>query len=258
MNTKMMIRGALLGAITLLAASCFSKEDLKSEYDAHVLFGFEPEDEYVWLDFVDQFFNVGKDTVSFFPSLSNGPVYFFAKVDDNDGFQGGLALCRGKDHDASEGRAPSYFAVYDEYGGNQKSHAYGVFHDNAPSLMPEHFVQIAIPNTLSSCSGEYVYVHNVQAAVQAAKYGVNLAGGPFVAGDYLLLTITGMLGTQVTGSVEVKLIDGTEYVYEWKKVDLTTLGKLDAIDFKLTSSRADFPLYCCLDDLGVHYVEIYQ
>lgn len=258
MNTKLMIRGAFLGAVVLLAASCFNKEDYKSEYDTHLLIGFEPESEYSWLDFADQFFNGGKDTVAFYPSLSNGAVYFFAKLDDNEVYQGGMALCRGKDHDASAERKPSRFAVYDEYGGNQKTHAYGVFHDTTATLMPAHFIQIAIPNELSSCSAEYVYVHNVQAAVQAAKHGVNLAGGPFEAGDYLLLTITGIKGSAVTGTVDVKLIEGTEYVYEWKKVELTSLGGIDTIDFKLTSSRDDFPLYCCLDDLGLHYVEIYQ
>lgn len=258
MNTKMMIRGALLGAVALLAASCFSKEDYKSEYNSQLVIGFEPDQEYNWSEFVDQFFDGGKDTVTFFPSISNGPVYFFAKLDANEDYLGGMALCRGKDHDASVGRKPSRFAVYDEYGGNKKSHAYAVFHDTTAVLMPEHFIRISIPNELSSCTAKFLYLDNVQATVQAAKYGVNLEGGPFQAGDYLLLTITGMLGTKVTGTVEVKLIDGVECIHEWKEVDITSLGSIDTIDFKLTSSRDDFPLYCCLDDLGLQYNEIYQ
>ena len=45
---------------------------------------------------------------------------------------------------------------------------------------------------------------------------------------------------------------------EWTKVDLSEMGSMDALDLYLTSSRADFPLYCCLDDMGYHYIEIYQ
>ena len=258
MNTKMMIRSALVGAITLLAVSCFGNEDYRNEYDSHLLIQFEPEQEYQWGDFADQFFNGGKDTVAFYPSISLGPVYFLAKLDDEEVFQGGAAICCGKDADASEGRDPSYFAVYDKYGGNKKSHAYLVFHEAPASMMPEHFIQVYIPNTLSSCTAEELYVHNVQAAVQAAKYGVGLADGPFEADDYLLLTITGVLNSKVTGTLEVKLVDGTKALEEWTKVDISSLDKVDTIEFKLTSSRGDFPLYCCLDDLLVHYVEIYQ
>ena len=57
---------------------------------------------------------------------------------------------------------------------------------------------------------------------------------------------------------DVKLIDGTQIVTEWKEVDLESLGKVDAVNLRLTSSRPDFPLYCCLDDMGYVYNEIYQ
>ena len=259
MNTKMMIRCAFVGAVALLAASCFGNEDYRNEYDSHMLIQFEPEQEYQWGDFADQFFNGGKDTVAFYPSISMGPVYFFAKLDnDEETFLGGAAICCGKDADASEGRAPSYFAAYDKYGGNLKSHAYLVFHDAPSSQMPEHFIQVYIPNTTSSCTAEQLYVHNVQAVVQAAKYGVGLADGPFQNDDYLLLTITGMLDTKVTGTVDVKLVDGTKALEDWTKVDISSLDKVNILEFKLTSSRSDFPLYCCLDDLMLHYVEIYQ
>ena len=255
MKTKMMIQGAFVGVMALLATSCFNKGDYKTEYKSYISVGFEPEMEYDWADFVYEWFNAGKDTVSFFPNFRWGPVYFFAKLDDQKVFQGGTALCSGKDADASPERDPSYFAVYDGNGGNQKSHAYAVFHQT--STMPDHFIQIYLPNTESSCAAETMYVHNVQAVVQAAQHGVGLAGGPFQADDYLLLTVTGMRGTTVTGSKEVKLVDGTTFIKEWTKVDISDLGSIDTIEFKLTSSRSDFPLYCCLDDLMVHYIEIY-
>ena len=258
MKTKMMLQGALLGAMALLATSCFTKGDYKTEYDTHVVVMFEPQYEYEWTDFAEQFFPTAEDTVFFAANISQGPVFFFAKLDDQREFQGGMALCRGKDADASADREPSFFAVYDAKGGNQESRAYAVYHQAPDGQMPEHFIKVYLPNNLSSCGAESMYVHNVQAAVQAAKYGVGLADGPFQADDYLLLTVTGKKGTAVSGTKEVKLVDGTSFLKEWTKVDISDLGSVDVIDFKLTSSRADFPLFCCLDDLMLHYVEIYQ
>ena len=37
---RKMIRCALLGAVALLAASCFGKNDFRNEYDAHLLVKF--------------------------------------------------------------------------------------------------------------------------------------------------------------------------------------------------------------------------
>ena len=255
---RKMIRCALLGAAALLAAACFGKQDFRNEYDTHLLVQFEPDYEYEWDDFLDKLFNGGMDTIACSPSIFIGPVYHFSKLDDAGNFLGGICLARGKDADASVGRKPSRFAVYDENGGNLKSKAYAVFHDTTATLMPEHSVQVQIPNVDSSCSAEGMFVHNVQAAVQAAVHGTGLAGGPFQAGDFLLLTVTGSLNGKVTKSKEVKLIDGTSYLKEWTQVDLTSLGQIDAVDLHLSSSRADFPLYCCLDDMGYHYIEIYQ
>ena len=255
---RKMIRCALLGAVALLAAACFGKQDFRNEYDTHLLVQFEPDYEYEWDDFLDKLFNGGMDTIACSPSIFIGPVYHFSKLDDAGNFLGGICLARGKDADASVGRKPSRFAVYDANVGNQKSRAYAVFHDTTDVLMPEHIIRIQIPNEFSSCAPENIYVHNVQAAVQAAVHGVGLADGPFQAGDYLTLTITASLKNKVGETKEIKLIDGTSYLKEWTKVDLSEMGSMDALDLYLTSSRADFPLYCCLDDMGYHYHEIYQ
>jgi hypothetical protein len=93
---------------------------------------------------------------------------------------------------------------------------------------------------------------------ERADFGTGLAEGPFQAGDYLKLTFTGMLNKKATGTKEVALIDGTSYLKEWTTVDLSDLGKIDELGLHLSSSRADFPLYCCLDDMGYHYIEIYE
>ena len=255
---RKMIRCALLGAMALLSAACLKKGDFKDEFNSHLLVSFEPEYDYMWDDFVDAMFDHGRDTVAASPSLSVGPIYHFAKVDAEEGFFGGFVLARGRNADASVDQAPSRFAVFDEHVGYNNSKAYAVFHDTTATLMPEHAVRIVIPNEFSSCTTEFLYVHNVQAAVQAAVHGVGLADGPFLSDDYLTLTVTGILDGKETGSKEVKLIDGTSYIKEWTKVDLASLGSIDGLDLHISSSRPDFPLYCCLDDMGYYYHELYQ
>ena len=133
MNKKL-IRCALLGAVALLAAACFGKHDFRNEYDAHLgkhdfrneydahlLVKFEPDYDYEWDEFLNKLFDGGKDTIACAPSISLGPIYHFAKLDDADDFLGGICLARGKDADASAGRKPSRFAVFDADGGPSRS-----------------------------------------------------------------------------------------------------------------------------------------
>ena len=54
---RKMIRCALLGAVALLAASCFGKNDFRNEYDAHLLVKFEPDYDYEWDEFLNKLFN---------------------------------------------------------------------------------------------------------------------------------------------------------------------------------------------------------
>ena len=123
--------------------------------------------------------------------------------------------------------------------------------------MPQHAVRIGIPNDESSCVPVSVHVQNVQAVVQAVRHGTGLAGGAFGADDYLTLTFVGSRGGTSTGEKSVKLVEGTKVLGEWTEVDLSALGKIDALDLKLASSRPDLPLYCAVDDLIFHYQAIY-
>lgn len=258
MMYDLMKRCALLGAAALLAAACLGNKDYGSQRTTALVVRFEPEMDDDWGEFLYTFFNEGRDTVSINGNFSVGPAYHFAKKGDVDGTFGGLIIARGHDVDASADRAPSRLAVYNKNYGHQGSKAYGVFHDTTSALMPDHAIQIYIPNEDSSCTPGGMFVHNVQAAVQAAKYGVGLEGGPFQEGDHLTLTVSGYLGTTLAGQVEVKLIDGTKIVDEWKEVSLDEIDKIDIIDMHLTSSRADFPLYCCVDDMWYTYLEVYR
>ncbi len=83
--------------------------------------------------------------------------------------------------------------------------------------------------------------------------------------DYFLLSITGLdaSGTVISGPVEFLLADyrpeatADKYIIsEWSKVDLTELGAVNQLAFKLSSSRDDdaefdLPMYFCLDNLKI-------
>lgn len=256
MMQKMMIRGALLGALSLLACGCLDNMAGGSHYETTVIVHYEPEYYYDLDDFLDVFFDGGKDTVSVTKYLSLGPLCHNTTVAADSSLIGGFAMCIGVDTLAAPDRKPSRFAVFDK-GGKDESIAYAVFHDTLATLMPEHAITFAIPNESSTCSPLSVYVQNVQAVVQASRYGIGLADGPFGLNDHLTLTIKGFMKGKALGSKSVKLVDGTHILEGWTEVDLSSFGDVDAMDFSLESNRPDLPLYCCLDDLMFHYVEVY-
>lgn len=256
MIRKMMIRAAFFGAVAVFAGACLKVEG-GSKFETNYTVHYEPDSYYLQEQFLDMFFRGGKDTVSVNEYLSTGPLTQFTKVDADGKLVGGFAMCIGRDPDAGPERKPSRLAVYDK-GGVEQSLAYVVFHDTLSTLMPEHAMTFTVPNEASSCSVLGVYVQNVQAVVQAVKHGNGLAGGPFTADDYLTLTLTGSFKGTVMETEVVKLVDGTSILDGWKAVDLNKMGVIDVLDLHLESSRADLPLYCCLDDLVFHYSEIFQ
>ena len=101
-----------------------------------------------------------------------------------------------------------------------------------------------------------MYVCNNVYAYNSMKNGDNFAGAPFGADDYFTLTINGSLNGQVVDAqVEFDLARGTDIVTTWTYVDLSKLGKVDALSFTMTGSRTgelgvNTPTYFCIDNLG--------
>lgn len=256
MMKKMMIRCALLGALALLLCGCLGNFEGGSQYESTLIVHYEPDYIYDLDDFLDTFFAGGKDTVCVHKYLSLGPLCHNSTVAADSSLIGGFAMCIGVDTLMAPDRKPSRFAVFDK-GGKDETIAYAVFHDTLATLMPEHAITFDVPNEQSSCSPLSVYVQNVQAVVQASRYGTGLADGPFGLNDHLTLTIKGILNGVVQGGKSVTLIDGTHILEGWTEVDLSSFGDVDALDFSLSSNRPDLPLYCCLDDLMFHFLEVY-
>jgi len=110
-------------------------------------------------------------------------------------------------------------------------------------------------NTAATVPGMYV-CNNVY-AYNSMKNGDDIAGAPFAAEDYLLLTITGSLnGKAVNEKVDFYLANGTDILKEWTYVDLSKLGTIDELNFSMSGSRNDpmyglnTPSYFCIDNLG--------
>ena len=103
-----------------------------------------------------------------------------------------------------------------------------------------------------------MYVCNNVYALSSMKDGDAIAGEPFGAEDWFLLTIGGSLeGKAVNTTVEFYLGKGTNFVTEWTYVDLSKLGKIDELHFTMSGSRSgeyglNTPSYFCIDNLGAN------
>lgn len=100
------------------------------------------------------------------------------------------------------------------------------------------------------------YITNNVYAYNSMKNGDDYAGEPFKAGDFFLLTIGGSLnGNMVNTTVEFYLAKDANIVTDWTYVDLSKLGKVDALYFTMSGSRTgdyglNTPTYFCIDNIG--------
>ena len=101
-----------------------------------------------------------------------------------------------------------------------------------------------------------MYVCNNVYAYNSITKGDAIAGDPFGHDDWFLLSIGGMLdGKMVNTQVDFYLAKGKNVVTDWTYVDLSQLGKVDAIFFTLSGSKTgdwglNTPTYFCIDNLG--------
>lgn len=70
-------------------------------------------------------------------------------------------------------------------------------------------------------------------------------------GDSFAVEITGWLNGVQGMTIACKLIDGASKVADWTKVDLTTLGEVDKLTFKVVASDPMAPCYFCFDELAL-------
>lgn len=72
--------------------------------------------------------------------------------------------------------------------------------------------------------------------------------------DKTTLTITGYRGANKTNSIDITLAEGSNYISDWTKIDLTVLSTIDRIVFSISSTDTgdwgmNAPAYICIDDI---------
>ena len=237
-----MKRIVLTAAVALMALACDKHSSFTSSYTS--VCGFEvPED--VARDFYNE---DGIHLEEYFFFDDGALVYYGAHDEGKTELLGGLALAAGKDDTLEEGHY-ALTKVFSKTGGYGVSGGgYALFRDGDSG--PEHDIRFISPG-VGSCAPNFLYVNNVNAVVNAFHFGTE-GGVTRKDGDYMKFRATGSLRGKVTGTAEVMLIDCVSFkqdsvVTNWTRLDLTPLGKVDAIDFSVESNIEGLPAYACID-----------
>jgi hypothetical protein len=117
--------------------------------------------------------------------------------------------------------------------------------------MPEYDIRFNFANaTTYTCFLKGAAVNNT------AHIASLVASGYFMPGDYYKVVATGYNQGKPVGTSEFYLVDYTgnelKAVSDWAvwKMDSIT-GIVDAVKFDIQSSRAELPLYFCMDNFTV-------
>ncbi len=115
---------------------------------------------------------------------------------------------------------------------------------------------VAITNTATNVSA---FINGDGMSVETIG-GVKKYGLPFHQDDWFLLTIKGLDGETVTGTIEYYLADyrtagDWKFAKNWQWVDLSSLGEIDGLQFELSSTKHNnygmsTSAYFCIDNLG--------
>lgn len=149
--------------------------------------------------------------------------------------------------------------TYDEYADSDKSAAGGAHAGQKFVVWTGSYVGQDSVFLKEAAVVPGFYICNTPWVVDAVKNGDGMSddgGKPFGKDDWFTLTIGGSLnGKTVNKEVVFKLVDGTYCVEDWTYVGLSELGKVDALTFRLESTKKNAygmttPAYFAFDDLG--------
>jgi len=192
------------------------------------------------------------DSVLYWDVLS----FELMKVEDGDGNEGfgRSMLCDTTYASGHKRETLPLFSVADTTGSSY-SEIFMFYHQSPGSPVSDGIKFNAGSLENATCTAYCVYVNNTNYLANLVQFGMD--GIPaFSQGDELVVTFTGKLNGTETKSVSKKLAfydgNGLTYLHDWTLVDLTSIGQFTSMDVKLTSTRSDIPLYCCLDDLTVY------
>jgi hypothetical protein len=240
--------------ITLILSlmSCLQGGGISRTYPVEATF------EYQGLDYGAQF---GEDSLYF--NVSHGYGFgwdyltFRHKVDTvGKSFDGGMLLSylKGSKFNPTDSlsmaQTDSAAFANDAFRQNSSlmfmgSKTYAVYYENPDALMMPDSDFEFMGKEIGTCQLGQCYVNNTRyVAYKASKH--------FVAGDRLTLQATGYHKGVKTGETSIALIDFSaqkdSIVSRWTPFDLSRLGIVDHVDFKVLSTKKEVPAYFCMDN----------
>lgn len=194
------------------------------------------------------------------PFASNNALVFMNKTDKATGtFLGGFALSnfsgniveKKADDEESQADEPKETNPFRVYAPQGTKNSYAVFHQS--SQMPEHDVAFNIQE-IGTCRMRMCFVNNTAQVVEYVKEN-------FEVGDRITLKAVGYLDGKQVATKDIFLADYSaqkdSVVTRWTQMDLSSFGFIDYVDFEISSTKPDVPMYFCLDamvaDVTVSY-----
>lgn len=197
-------------------------------------------------------------------SLSNRPFFSGSYAFDNyNGTNSGYSYWGNFTY--ANYTSTAYGALADQYNnavgtGLDGSANYGVAYLNSYTGA----TYLSVVNTAGGDSIPGMWVTNSAWVLDAVRNGDGLSDveGGFDRGDFFKLSVTGLLNSQNVGTVDFYLADfrperpDDRYALDtWQWLDLSTLGRVDKLWFRLESTKRNAygittPTYFCLDNVG--------
>ena len=171
-------------------------------------------------------------------------TYFSADIGYGD-YWGGFVLSANYGRTATSVHYANPFMVWADKGANGSSNCMIGYFDGYTSGYATPMIEFVEPRQVS-----YLYMANSAITYPYKPTQVDEAS------YYYKVKITGSLEGKETGSAECFLINGSEKLSDWKKVDLSALGKVDCLTFSPASNEANaygllVPAYFAIDEIGL-------
>lgn len=240
-----MKRLLLFFIMALCLASCLNSK-FSSSYNLQVTFEYTNEATYS-----NQF---SKDSIAVIDENALGftwidPTLVFGQKSSGGQFYGGFIMSYLKGEAdgllTKEANTNDRFRVFAP-SGCCNSRTYAVFCDNPnAAMMPTEHMSFSY-KSLGTCEMAGCYVNNTTLVARKIKES-------FQDGDKLVLRAKGYLKDSPTGEASIVLAEYTEakdsIMYTWSPFDLSSLGSVDKVEFKVESTNASVPQYACIDDV---------
>ena len=202
----------------------------------------DDDDKTVTISFED--FNLDKDTVLLGQSATSHGITFENYYNESQSYNSGFTVSNMTDMETA-----GYLNQYSVY--NKQSTTFAIYN---PSYYGNCYIKSAKesatfePVSVEVCLTTYTYL--------SAKNGDGYST-PLAEDGWFAATFTGYdANDKVTGSVEVKLIDGTSWMDSWTKISLEELGDVNKILITFDGSdKGDWglntPAYVAIDNFVV-------